>query len=377
MEYILADKKTLLVVDDEPLNLNVLVGLLRDTYRVSVAKDGPQAISRAKMHPQPDLILLDIRMPTMDGYEVCRRLKQMPETRDIPVIFVTTLGKSVDETQGFKLGAVDYITKPICPPVLEARVRTHLELKEARESLKNQNQILEQSVRDRTLELQLTKDAIIHSLASLAETRDPETGGHIRRTQYYVRALAEHLKTHPKYSVLLDEDYVDRLFKSVPLHDIGKVGVSDAVLLKPGKLTEQEFEEMKLHTVYGRDALLSATASLDASNSFLDCAVEIAYTHHEKWDGSGYPQGLKGEEIPLSGRLMAIADVYDALISKRCYKPAFSPEKAIRIIVEGRGTHFEPALVDAFLEITDQFQAIAEKFRDCELPELGAVPVPL
>ena len=360
----MSEKKKVLIVDDERLNLTVLSNLLKSDYKTVVAKSGEQALERAGSEVPPDLILLDIMMPEMDGYEVCRRLKDNPATRDIPVIFVTALNDAQDETRGFELGAVDYLTKPISPAVVAARVRTHLELRAAREILKNQNALLERMVEERTRELDLTKDATIHSLAALAETRDPETGAHIRRTQHYVRILAEHVRLRPEFQSELTDEVIALLFKSAPLHDIGKVGVPDSVLLKPGKLTDEEFEEMKRHTTYGRDALLNAEKVLGGTNSFLSFAIEIAHTHQEKWDGSGYPQGLAGRNIPLSGRLMAVADVYDALISKRCYKPAFTHERAVEIITEGRGQHFDPILTDGFLEISEEFRKIATQFQD-------------
>jgi putative two-component system response regulator len=270
-----------------------------------------------------------------------------------------------DETKGLGLGAIDYLTKPISPPIVQARVKNHLELKIAKEELEQQNEILEIKVQERTRELALTQDVTIFTLASLAETRDPETGGHIRRTQNYVKALAEHIRRRPEYQDHLTLRDIDLLYKSAPLHDVGKVGVPDAILLKPGKLTDEEFGLMKKHCEYGRDALAKAEEYLGPT-SFLNYAKEIAYTHHEKWDGSGYPQRLKGDGIPLSGRLMAIADVYDALISKRVYKPPFPHVKAVAILAEGRGSHFDPNLIDAFMEIEDDFRAIALEFADFE-----------
>ena len=353
---------TVMVVDDTETNVDILVETLGDEYEVSVAMDGETALEYA-LEEQPDLILLDIMMPGMDGYEVCRRLKDNPETGNIPVIFVTAMSEVEDETRGLQLGAIDYLTKPISPPIVQARVRNHLELKLAKEELQNQNVILEARVLERTRELALTQDVTIESMASLAETRDPDTGGHIRRTQNYVRILAQHLAGHPGYKDVLDANAIDVLYKSAPLHDIGKVGVPDHILLKPGKLTNEEFEEMKKHAAYGRDAILMSEKRL-GSNSFLRFAREIAYTHHEKWDGSGYPEGLKGADIPIAGRLMALADVYDALISPRTYKPPFSHEKAVSIILEGKGTHFDPAVVDAFIALEDEFRQIAAEFRD-------------
>ena len=355
---------TILVVDDNEINVDILVETLNGDCDVAVALDGQSALEYIGNDP-PDLILLDIMMPDMDGYEVCRRLKADDRFRLIPIVFVTAMGEIEDEAHGLELGAIDYIIKPISPPIVRARVKNHLALKLAREELARQNDILEIKVQERTRELSLTQDVTIYAMASLAETRDPETGGHIRRTQNYVRALAEHIRKRPGFRDELDLETVNILHKSAPLHDTGKVGVPDSILLKPGKLTREEFEEMKMHTVYGRDTLASAEKML-GSNSFLRYAREIAYTHHEKWDGSGYPEQISGDRIPLSGRLMALADVYDALISRRVYKPPFGHQKAVSMIVNGRGAHFDPRLIDAFLEIQDEFRRIALEFADSE-----------
>jgi putative two-component system response regulator len=360
------EQPKVLIVDDTPENIDVLGEILRPHYKRSVALDGEKALKIAQADSPPDLVLLDIMMPGIDGYEVCRRLKADTRTRDIPVIFVTAKGQIQDETLGFELGAVDYITKPVSPPLVLARVQAHLELAAAKRDLQNQNLILEAKVDVRTREIQRTQDVTIQALASLAETRDNETGSHIRRTQHYVLALAEELVTHVRFSSTLDDATVTLLFKSAPLHDIGKVGIPDRILLKPGKLTEEEFEIMKQHAEYGRDALLRAEASLgdETSSSFLQLARDIAYAHHEKWDGSGYPEKLAGDAIPVAARFMAVADVYDALISRRCYKPPFSHEKAVGIITDGRGSHFDPDIVDAFLEIQDRFHEIAVQYAD-------------
>ena len=355
---------TVLIVDDERLNINLLVDLLGDDYTILVAKNGEQALKRAWGEQPPDLVLLDIMMPDMDGYEVLRRLKNDTRTQSVPVIFVTAMGEVADETKGFEAGAVDYVTKPFSPPVVRARIKTHLSLKKTRQMLEDQNHYLEDKVAERTRELTQTQDVTMHSLASLAETRDNETGNHIRRTQHYVKRLAEQLRHHARFTHFLDDATICLLFKSSPLHDMGKVGVSDNILLKPAKLTAAEFAIMKTHTTLGRDAIAVAENALGSQASFLRFIREIAYTHHEKWDGSGYPEGLHGDTIPVSGRLMAIADVYDALISKRVYKPAFSHEKAVAIITEGRGNHFDPDMVEAFLQIADRFEEIARTFSD-------------
>ena len=353
----------ILIVDDEPLNINVLVELFKGDYRLAVAKNGPQALQRVRESP-PDLILLDIMMPEMDGFEVLRQLRQDPQTHDIPVIFATALSDAGDEARGLELGAVDYVTKPISPAIVKARVKNHLELRRARQLLENQNHILEEKVAERTRELRLTQDVTIQALAALAETRDDDTGAHIRRTQLYLQVLAKALFGRPDADHGLDERTVELITKSAPLHDIGKVGVPDHILLKPGKLTAEEFEVIKKHPVLARDALQRAEELLGAPTSFLRIAREIAYTHHEKWDGSGYPQGLREAEIPLAGRLMALADVYDALISRRVYKPAFSHEEAVKIIVQGRGSHFDPELVDLFLERAEEIREIARQFAE-------------
>jgi putative two-component system response regulator len=359
---------TVLVVDDTPENLSLMSDLLREDYRVKVATNGERALRIAGSPDAPDLIMLDVMMPDMDGYEVCRRLKADDHTKNIPVIFLTARTDPEDEKIGLELGAVDFITKPISPPLVQARVRNHLMLKTQADFLKDKAEWLEAEVQSRTRDVQRIKDVTIVAMASLAETRDNETGNHIRRTQNYVKALAEHLSGQEKYAALLDEETIDLLYRSAPLHDIGKVGIPDSILLKPGRHTPEEFEIMKTHATLGAEAIRIAESVMDDSEvSFLRYAREIAQNHHEKWDGSGYPAGLKGEDIPLSGRLMAVADVYDALISKRVYKPAFAHEEAVSMIRNGRGTHFDPSIVDALIEIEDQFRAIAQQFADDDI----------
>jgi len=347
-----------LVVEDTESNIDILVEALGDTYDVSVAMDGESALEDITERT-PDLILLDIMMPGMDGYEVCEKLKKDDSTKNIPVIFLTAMTEEQEEAKGLALGAVDYITKPFSPELVKSRVRNQLELKHHRDHL-------EELVQERTMELVVTQDATIYALATLAEYRDPETGGHIKRTQNYILALSEHLNYHSKFSSFLDEATIALLYKSAPLHDIGKVGVEDSILLKPGKLTNEEFEEMKKHTTYGRDTIAKIETEMgdEVTSSFLRLGCEIAYTHQEKWDGSGYPEGLAGDDIPISGRLMAVADVYDALISKRVYKPPFPHSKAVAIIEEGKGNHFDPDIADAFLEVKDKFREIALEHAD-------------
>lgn len=349
--------KKILVVDDSPQNIDLVIGALTPDYRIAVATSGQDALFLA-VEEQPDLILLDVMMPEMNGYEVCQKLKQKPGTREIPVIFLTALHDDTDEAAGLELGAVDYISKPFNPELLRHRIRTQITLKSHREDL-------EQMVDQRTRMLSLTQNATIEIAGHIAEYRDPETGFHIQRTKGFVRCLAMGLareKPGPGDPVI-NETYLELLTKSAPLHDIGKVGIPDSILMKPGKLTPEEFREMKQHTCYGKKIIEASETSLGA-DSFLGIARQIAYTHHERWDGTGYPQGLKGRDIPLAGRLMALADVYDALRTKRVYKPAFSHTKAARIIQSGRGTHFDPGIVDVFSANQGRFQEIASAFED-------------
>ena len=349
-------KQTILIVDDSSENIAMLSTILGKEYTVKVALNGEKAIEIAldPEGPPPDLVLLDVMMPSMSGYEVCQQLKGNTLTRNIPVIFVSALGETIDESKGFDVGGVDYITKPVVATIVRARVKTHL-------TLHNQNMFLEEKVRERTRELSLTQDVTIIGFATLAEFRNEETGSHIMATQQYVGSLARYLAPHPRFSSYLTPENIELLRKSAPLHDIGKIAVPDRILLKPGKLTPEEFEEIKKHTIYGRDALMKAEQALgDTSSTFLRIAKEIAYTHHEKWDGTGYPQGLAGDDIPISGRLMALADVYDALISKRIYKEAYTYEDAEEAIISERGKHFDPDIVDAFIDLEQIFQNISK-----------------
>ena len=371
---------TLLIVDDTPENITLLKDLLQPQYRVLVANTGSRALRVANNAPQPDMVLLDVMMPEMDGYEVITRLKADPATADIPVIFVTALESNFDEEHGLSLGAADYITKPICPAIVLARVKTHLELKMARDWLRNRNTALETEVSLRMAENLLIQEASIRALAHLAEVRDPETGNHLRRTQGYVRCLAIGLQDHPRFAEFLTPHNIQMLFKSAPLHDIGKVGIPDHILLKPGKLTASEWTIMKSHSFLGYFAISQAERELERPIDFLSVAKDIAHHHHEKWDGSGYPDGLAGDDIPIAARLMALADVFDAIISPRAYKPPMPFEDALAFICDNRGSHFDPDVVDAFLGLQDEFQAIAKRYADTEeditaqLARLQAIP---
>ena len=352
---------TILIVDDSPENLMVLTELLSPHYRVLAAQSGEKCLRIVSADPKPDLILLDVMMPGMDGYEVLKHLRINPDTRRIPVVLLTALADLQSEEYGLSLGAADYITKPIKPAIVQARVRTQLEAKQARDGLHDQNAALEAEVARRMTENDLIQQVSIRALAHLAEIRDPETGNHILRTQAYVRLLASALAGHPRFAETLSPDYIDLLSRSAPLHDIGKVGIPDHVLLKPGKLTPDEWEIMKTHAVLGCNAIAQAEADAAKPVGFLAIAKLIARSHHEKWNGSGYPDGLAGDDIPIAARLMALADVFDALTCKRIYKPAFSFDEACRIIVEGKGAHFDPDVVDAFIQRYDRFTAIARE----------------
>jgi putative two-component system response regulator len=367
-------KPIILVVDDTPENLQLMNGLLRDRYRVRLATDGQRGLELAQQVPQPDLVLLDIMMPGIDGYETCRRLKADPATREIPVIFLTAMNQDSDQEEGFRCGCVDFITKPISPSVTLARVATHVSLKRATDLLAGHNRFLREEVDRRTLEVQRVQDVTIMAMASLAETRDNETGMHIRRTQNYVRLLAEGLHRDSPYADQLDEATIDLLFKSAPLHDIGKVGIPDNILLKPDKLTSAEFDTMKQHAVLGARIIASAEEGLESPSSFLRFAREIAHHHHENWDGSGYPDGLAGDAIPLSARLMAVADVYDALISRRCYKLPMTHAEACALILEQCGRKFDPVVIAMFRQLGDQFALIAREFSDHASPAAADTP---
>jgi putative two-component system response regulator len=363
---------TLLVVDDATETLSVLSDLLLPHYRVRVATSGVEGLRLANIEPQPALIFLDVMMPVMDGYAVLAQLRASEHTRDIPVIFLTAMAEAEDIERGLQLGAADYITKPCSPIVVMARVKTQLEAKQARDWMKTQNAVLEAEVARRMAENDLTQRASIHALAHLAEIRDLDTGNHLLRTQGYVRQLALGLQQHPRDAAILTPRFIELLARSAPLHDIGKVGIPDHILLKRGGLTGDEMIIMRTHAKLGSDAIEMAERDIATPLPFFAIAKEIAHWHHEKWDGSGYPDGLAGEAIPLAARLMALADVFDALISVRVYKPAMPFEQAHALILAGRGKHFDPEIVDAFEANFPEFVAIAQRYQD-KTPEKSPV----
>ncbi len=363
-----ASAATILIVDDDSSNLANLGRLLQSHFDVLAAPSGERALRIAAGPRKPDLILLDVLMPDMDGYDVLTRLRDNVDTCDIPVIFVTGLDSADDEERGLALGAVDYIAKPYRPSIILARIRTQLELKSARDRLLNQNANLEAEVASRTKDIQFVQDVTIRALAELAETRDPETGYHIHRTQQYVRILAQRLRHYPRFADFLSDNVIEILAKSAPLHDIGKVGIPDHILLKPGKLTAPEWEIMKTHSLLGAQAIERAVRDADRSVEFLDIAKQITHYHHEKWDGSGYPDGLRHNDIPIPARLMACADVFDALISPRVYKPPMPVEQARVIIAGDSERHFDPDVVAAFIDGFDDFVAVARRYSNGEYP---------
>lgn len=340
-------RQAVLIVDDMPNNISLLNEILADEYSVKAAKSGEKAIEIARSMPV-DIILLDVMMPEMDGFETCRRLKQDPLTSKIPVIFVTGRGEVEDESMGFSCGGVDYITKPVRKTVVLARVKTHL-------ALYGQNLTLDEIVRKRTAELTKTRMEILHRLGRAAEYRDNETGMHVVRMGWYARVIAR------EYGLSADE--IELLFNVAPMHDVGKIGIPDKVLLKPGKLDEDEWEIMRSHCEIGRKIIG------DHSSSLLEAAATLAHTHHEKWDGSGYPLGLTRDNIPLFSRIVALVDVFDALTSRRPYKDAWTVEKAIAEIESCSGLHFDPDVVHAFLRQLPEMVRIKEQFADASINE--------
>jgi putative two-component system response regulator len=359
---------TILLVDDSD-NLTLLGDLLKNHYKtVETVSYGKKALERAQSSSlPPDIILIDITIPKAEGYELCEQLKTDSSTRDIPILFLVEKNDLPDEGYVFEVGAEDYITKPINTATVLARIKTHLELKQLKAITDNQVLLIESKVQERTTNLMVTQYAAIYAMGYLSGTRENITGNHIWRNQHYVKALAEKLRTHPRFSDFLNDDsIIEMLFMTAPLHDIGNVGIPDRILLKPGRLTPDEFEIVKNHTQIGQNVIHQTERDFGIDIPILKFAKEIIYCHHEKWDGSGYPEGLTGNSIPIPARIAAIADVYDALIRRLVYKPPMQHEQAVKIILEGRGTHFDPDMVDAFHEIHEDFQRIAHTYADSE-----------
>lgn len=357
------NKETILIVDDTPANLKLLANLLKDIYDIKIANNGLKCLEVVSQMP-PDIILLDVMMPELDGWETCKVLKKESKTKDIPIIFLTAKNSVEDEEYGLGLGAVDFISKPFSPSVVQARVKTHLQNKKYQDLLCNRAESLEIEVEKKLQKIAQLQHATVTVMVSLAEFRDECTGLHIKRTQSYIEVLAKRMATLEKYQNILTHEFIHKLVTSAPLHDIGKISIPDDILLKPAKLSDEEMSIMKTHAQKGAEILTQAQMYLEEDSDFLVTAIEIAQNHHEKYDGNGYPKGLKGEYIPISARFMAVADVYDALTTQRPYKKAFTHEESLTIIFSGRGTHFDPDIVDALFEVQDEFQHIAEKFSD-------------
>jgi len=343
-------KDTILIVDDIETNRIILENILQDKYEILQAGSGIDATAMMLSgEATPSIVLLDIMMPEMDGYEVLELMKSNHETAKIPVLFITAADSETNESKGLSLGAVDYISKPFNPEVVKVRVDNHLKLR-------NYSESLEEMVKIKTAELLRTKEKILETMANIIEYRDMESGHHVKRTSDLTRALIDFMYLHNYEGRVVDDVDHDTIIKAVPLHDIGKISIPDSILLKPGRLTNDEFATIKTHAAIGSEIVKTMLDEDDTQ--YLTYCYDICRFHHERWDGKGYPDGLSGEAIPLSARILAIVDVYDALVSTRVYKPAMPHEKAIDIIREGSGTQFDPVIITALMEMHEEFKQI-------------------
>ena len=355
----------ILIVDDLPENLNLLKEILtKEGNRVRMFTSGPEALESA-MEEAPDIILADVNMPGMDGFELCTQIKAIDQLKEVPVIFISGVTDVKEKIRAFKSGGVDYITKPFSVQEIQARVKTHLTISHYREQLKQYNQELENIVAKKAEEVYESQIATIFALAKLAENRDNDTGRHLERVQSYAQLLTGEMRKNAKFSNQINDHYEANIYHATPLHDIGKVAIPDNILLKPGKLSPEEFEVIKTHTVIGAETLKSVQSQYP-NNSFINLGMEITYTHHENWDGSGYPRGISGNQIPLSGRIMAVADVYDALRMERVYKPSFSHEKSLGILISGAGTQFDPDIIEIFRANNQKFESLSMDFNESD-----------
>lgn len=350
-------KKTIFLVDDDITNLTIGKNALSGDYNVFTLNSGTRLLKMLDK-TMPDMILLDVEMPEMNGYDTIKMIKRKSETADIPIIFLTAKNDSESELEGLSLGAIDYIFKPFSPPLLLKRIEVHLLVESQKKELIHYNDNLQEMVKAKTKTVVELQNAILKTMAELVECRDDVTGGHIERTQNYLKTLINAMTRCHLFAEETSSWDMDIVLQSAQLHDVGKISIKDSILLKPGRLTQEEFEKIKEHTLMG-EKIITEIEKSTSEQAFLKYAKILAGTHHEKWDGSGYPFGLRGQAIPLLGRLMAIADVYDALVSERPYKKAFTHEEAAAIISEGSGTHFEPVLVELFLSVSDEFKKIA------------------
>ncbi|MBN1652261.1 MAG: response regulator [Deltaproteobacteria bacterium] len=356
-------KKSVLIVDDSPKNLRRLAAILKRGGLIPRPITNGRFAVEAAIEDPPDLLLLDVEMPEMSGLDVCRWFKRDERLRSIPVIFVGGLQDAASKIEAFRVGGVDYVSEPFQEQEVLARVKTHMRLRQLQVELMSHNLHLEQRIEEQVKVVTASQMATIFAIAKLAEARDDDTGQHIERVQTFVRMLAERMREMGVYRTQLTPAFIEHLYQTASLHDIGKVGTPDAILLKPGKLNAEEFSEMKKHCVLGGNTL-TAVLQRHPDNQFLRMGVDVARSHHEKWDGSGYPDGLKGAAIPLAARIVTLADFYDALTSKRCYRPAFDHHETCRLIQEGSGNHFDPHVVTAFKSHQNEFERIRREMQD-------------
>ena len=366
MEYFAPFKPTVLVVNHLRHECDWIADILRPSYRIETASDGFEALRMCQQVP-PDLVLADVSLPDPDGYELHRCLQVDSKTCDIPVIFLADKTDLANEQVGIDWGSETFIQRPLHSRLLLARVRAHFVAAAQVAGMWVDQEYLEAEVTRRVIQVNAMQNVTILALAALAEVRDIDTGNHLKRTQNYVLALGSYLVQHPRFASALSGNRVQTLYQCAPLHDIGKVGIPDRILLKQGSLTPEEFEIIKTHPRLGLDAIEAMQSQTDLQLDFLTVAKEMVFSHHEKWDGSGYPQGLAGKAIPVSARLLALADVYDALISRRVYKTGMSHEHASEVILKGRGKHFDPDVVDAFVALGEVFRGIAKRYADSDL----------
>jgi putative two-component system response regulator len=359
----------ILIVDDIENNRDLLAKRLTSRFELGFAVDGLDAVQKMDEEDY-DLVLLDIQMPRMDGFATLQHMAEDRRLRHIPVVVISAMGEMDNVARCIELGADDYLSKPFNNVLLNARINACIEKKRLHdqeerllEIIQHDNELLEQRVQEQVSEIVSSHHSVILAMSKLAESKDPETGAHLERLRAYCKCMAQVMREQAEFINDVDDDFVENIYAASPLHDIGKVGVPDEVLLKPGKLTDAEWQQMQMHTTIGAETLIEVDR-LHPGNDFVKMGIQIASAHHEKWDGSGYPLGLKGDEIPLAARVLALADVYDALRSQRCYKEAFSHERSRSIIVDGKGMHFDPKLVDVFLLVEDDFLRIRDEFDD-------------
>ncbi len=350
-------KNVILVVDDDKTNLALAQKILGSQYRISASTSGEAALKYLETH-RPDLILLDINMPEMDGFEVMECLRSNFSTDTIPVIFLTADNLAETEIKCFQMGAMDFVTKPFVPDILLSRVSKTIELDQYRHNLEDMVNTQAQKITEDAQRLGRIQDSVIIGMANLIESRDGSTGKHVKNTQNYVRMIANELLSRGLFPEELTPAYIEDLCKAAPLHDVGKIKIPDAILQKPGKLTPEEFDTMKLHTTHSRKIIQTIIGDIEDEH-YVRLVEDIALYHHERWDGTGYPAGLTGSNIPLSARIMAVADVFDALYEERCYKPPIRPiERIIQIMSEGRGTQFDPVIIDVFIEMLPKLKEV-------------------